>query len=316
MLRVPSNFEDVWTTFKASTYIIVKVWKKDFRGDEMEVLNKKCRRALTNLFYWSKAKFKDLSKDNERLKLEILQLQEEEAREGWLHDEKIWLLRGKIKELNANYCRLNTWWKQRAKVKWIEDGDSNTKFFHAFPNARKNGYWGFPKQMEEKGVLEGELAETNDDLDDADRNWLDADLSNTKIVNVVRILGNNKALVCDGMTYSFFKFYWNIIGEDVCREVKRFFLSGTMCKEWKDTFVVLIRKTNNPVAFVKGRSISEHVLLAQKVFNKIRISKASNGFMAIKLDLEQAYDSMCWTTLRKMMDVIGFPVKFASLVME
>ncbi|KAI0502664.1 hypothetical protein KFK09_017620 [Dendrobium nobile] len=67
---------------------------------------------------------------------------------------------------------------------------------------------------------------------------------------------------------------------------------------------------------MRGRSISDHLLLAQEIFNKLRYSKACNGFLAIKVDMEQAYDSMCWATLKKMMADLGFPTRFVNLVME
>lgn len=70
------------------------------------------------------------------------------------------------------------------------------------------------------------------------------------------------------------------------------------------------------VAFIRGRSISDHLLLAQEVANKIRISRSKAGTVAIKLDMEQAYDSMCWRTLQVMMGALGFPRKFVNLVME
>ncbi|XP_020682101.1 uncharacterized protein LOC110099331 [Dendrobium catenatum] len=69
-------------------------------------------------------------------------------------------------------------------------------------------------------------------------------------------------------------------------------------------------------AFVRGRSIFDHLLLAQEVFHKLRFSKACNGFLAIKVDMEQPYDSICWSTLKKMMAELGFPTRFIKLVME
>ncbi|KAI0522544.1 hypothetical protein KFK09_004924 [Dendrobium nobile] len=132
------KFEVAWLTFKTVAHIVSNGWKKAYMGDDMEVLNKKCRRTLKDLFYWSKFKLKEFSKEKDRLKAEIFQLQEEEARVGWLDGEKLRLFRAKIKELNVILNCLNTWWKQRSKVKWIEDGDSNTKFFHSLANARRN----------------------------------------------------------------------------------------------------------------------------------------------------------------------------------
>ena len=40
-------------------------------------------------------------------------------------------------QLNDLLLQEELYWKQRAKAFWLEDGDSNTKFFHAFANSRK-----------------------------------------------------------------------------------------------------------------------------------------------------------------------------------
>ncbi|XP_020685645.1 uncharacterized protein LOC110101890 [Dendrobium catenatum] len=132
------KFEDAWLSYKAAAHIVSNRWKKPFLGDDIVVLNKKCIRTLKDLFYWSKARLKDFSNEKDRLKAKIVQIQEEETTDSWLNEDKLWMLKAKVKELNVILNCLNTWWKQRAKVKWIEDGDSNTKIFHSFANARRN----------------------------------------------------------------------------------------------------------------------------------------------------------------------------------
>ncbi|KAI0513487.1 hypothetical protein KFK09_009511 [Dendrobium nobile] len=69
----------------------------------------------------------------------------------------------------------------------------------------------------------------------------------------------NKAPGFDGITYSFFKHYWIIVGVDVCMAVRNFFLTGKMDKDWKNTIVVLIPKSNNPVSPSGFRPISLYV---------------------------------------------------------
>ncbi|XP_020675414.1 uncharacterized protein LOC110094507 [Dendrobium catenatum] len=164
-------------------------------------------------------------------------------------------------------------------------------------------------------------------LDDADRRILENQISYMEILDVIKGLGNNKSP-----------------GPD-----------GKMCSNWKETLIVLIPKISNPlspegfrpinlcnsiykvvdkvllnrllmvipkvileeqVAFLKGRSISDQLLLAQELVNKIRISKSKEGLVAIKLDMEQAYDSMSWNTLEEMMRRLGFLVRFMKLIME
>ncbi|PKU70112.1 putative mitochondrial protein [Dendrobium catenatum] len=74
--------------------------------------------------------------------------------------------------------------------------------------------------------------------------------------------------------------------------------------------------TEEQAAFLHGRSMSDHVLLAHEVFHKMKISKREKGFMAVKLDMEQAYESMCWDTLFQALNMFGFPMKLTMLIME
>ncbi|KAL0915657.1 hypothetical protein M5K25_016090 [Dendrobium thyrsiflorum] len=111
--------------------------KKGMVGSEAEVLNKKLRRSLRALFFWSKAKNGELNIHKEKLKLEILQLQEEEATSDSFSELRSSMLRAKIIDLNSTIGRLQTWWNQRAKVNWLKEGDS-TKFFHNYASAKHN----------------------------------------------------------------------------------------------------------------------------------------------------------------------------------
>ncbi|XP_028551608.1 uncharacterized protein LOC114579873 [Dendrobium catenatum] len=184
---------------------------------------------------------------------------------------------------------------------------------------------------------------------------LNVEFSIAELQNSVFQQGNNKSPGLDGVTYSFYKSYWSIVWETLWKAVNCFFKTGYMHREWKNTLIVLISKIKNPmtpsnfrpislcqtnykivatmlvnrlkkviskmiseeqVAFIHGRSIADHCLLAQEVFHKFRISKNKKGLMAIKLDMEQAYDSMGWTSLRHILDWYGFPIDFSTLLME
>ncbi|PKU83313.1 integrator complex subunit 11 [Dendrobium catenatum] len=69
-------------------------------------------------------------------------------------------------------------------------------------------------------------------------------------------------------------------------------------------------------AFIPGRSLYDHALLAQEVFHKFRYSKAIKGLVSFKIDIEQAYDSMDWKTLEKVLITCCFPSCFVNLIME
>ncbi|XP_020676031.2 uncharacterized protein LOC110095008 [Dendrobium catenatum] len=169
---------------------------------------------------------------------------------------------------------------------------------------------------------------------------LNAEFSVIELQNLVFHQDNNKSQGLDGVTSSFYNSYWSIVWETLWNAVNCFFKTRYMHREWKKTLIVLISMIKNPmtpnfrpislcqtnykivatmlvnrlkkviykiiseeqVAFIHGRSITEHCLLAQVIFHKFRISKNKKGLMAIKLDMEQAYDSMGWASLQHTLD--------------
>ncbi|XP_020697058.1 uncharacterized protein LOC110110090 [Dendrobium catenatum] len=145
------------------------------------------------------------------------------------------------------------------------------------------------------------------------------------------------------------------VPEDLWKGICQFISSGIMCEKWRETSVVLIPKLKNPmipsnyrpinlcnsiykiiarllvnrlvciipklilenqVDFIKGRSISENIMLTQEIINKFIFPKAKKSKMAINVDMEQAYDSTGWETLRKMLEIYGFPRTFSNLLLQ
>ncbi|KAI0499491.1 hypothetical protein KFK09_017695 [Dendrobium nobile] len=150
-------YEEVWATFPASYVIISRSWKKPMRGSNVEILNAKFKRSLKALFFWSRAKHKSLEELKKSLKDEILELQMEESADGGLSENKLQILRSKVCQLNSTIGRICTWWRQRAKIQWIKDGDSNSKFFHAYASARKNSNWIKQIKNDDGGNLEDQM---------------------------------------------------------------------------------------------------------------------------------------------------------------
>lgn len=59
-----------------------KAWNRKASRNIFEILNTKFKRALKSLYFWSKAKLKDLNTLKDYLKREIMELQMEEASDG------------------------------------------------------------------------------------------------------------------------------------------------------------------------------------------------------------------------------------------
>lgn len=73
----------------------------------------------------------------------------------------------------------------------------------------------------------------------------------------------------------------------------------------------------NQSAFVPDRMIQDSILIAHEAFHFLKRKKKGNeGFMAIKLDFNKAYDRVEWDFLRALMLKMGFANKWVQWIME
>ncbi|XP_020676098.1 uncharacterized protein LOC110095043 [Dendrobium catenatum] len=231
------RFEDTWRSYPATKGIVAKAWNKYDYGDDSEVLNRKIKRTLKSLFFWNRNKCKSLNQLKDELKNDILKLQLQEDEEGGLCPEDLDTLCSKVREFNVTLVRLSTGWNHRAKAKWNEDGDTNSRFYHAYATARKNGKLirqikdennttveeldkiesVFLKFFEDKwkprnrNIQNWPKIDHKQQLDNADIDCLNSVFSETEFFNAISQQGSNKSPGLDGSTSSFFKFYWDII---------------------------------------------------------------------------------------------------------
>ncbi|KAI0529359.1 hypothetical protein KFK09_001907 [Dendrobium nobile] len=268
-LRIKSKiirFEDTWRSYPACKSIVNYAWKKKDVGNESEILQKKTNRTLKALFFWSRNKCKNLKNLKEKLKEEIEELQKKEALgEDW-NEEDLKLLRFKVHEFNVTLRRLSTWWNQRAKAIWHEEGDMNSKLFHNFATARNSGnrinqikdetnelvvdedqiqkvfFDFFEKkwQFKECKLTDWPTVLQNQKIMVDDNSMLNEAFTVEDLKSSVFQQGNNKSPGIDGITSSFYKSFWSIVWDTLWNAVNNFFLTGRMCREWKDTLIILI----------------------------------------------------------------------------
>lgn len=131
------GYEEFWASYPVAKGIIKSTWSNNPKGNFIELLNNKFKRTLKALYYLSKSRHKKYEIQREYLKKEIKDLQMKEAEKGWLLDKDRWCLNTKVTELNSILARLNSWWKQRAKINLLSDMDSNSTFYHSFDFDRR-----------------------------------------------------------------------------------------------------------------------------------------------------------------------------------
>ena len=168
-------------------------------------------------------------------------------------------------------------------------------------------------------------------------------------------IGSEKSPGPDGMTDDFYQKYWHIVGPTVTRAVKSFYITGKILKQLNHTFIALLPKVDNPIrtanyrpislcstvykiiakilanrlssilpklihplqsAFTKNRAIHDNVLIAHEIFHGFRSKKGKEGYMAIKLDMEKAYDKLEWNFIKLVLQHFGFSEKFRKWINE
>lgn len=166
----------------------------------------------------------------------------------------------------------------------------------------------------------------------------------------------DKAPGPDGMTPGFFQKHWKIVGEDIVQMVGKFFNDGMLNNALNATNIVLIPKKKSPSlvsdlrpislcnvlvkiitkvvanrlkemresfisenqsAFMKGRLISDNVMIAYKIMHFMkRKRRGKEGYMALKLDMSKAYDRIEWEYLRAVLLKMGFSTWWVHLIMQ
>jgi hypothetical protein len=269
------------------------------------------------------------------------------------------MLRFKMEKLLE---RKDLYWRQRAKVHWLNNGDRNTKFFHQYALVRRRRSR-ISKLVKENGVVVEEgisshipdfykklfTATTGSRMDELLQQVsgrVTEEMNNTllqpftaeEVKSGLDAIGDLKAPGSDGMTSLFYKRFWEIVGEDVTKEVLGFLNGGILPRAWNETVIVLIPKTANPESlkdvssislcivlykiaskvlasqlkppldvvispnqssFIPGRLITDNVLVAYEVTHFLKNKRTGNDcYAALKLDMSKAYDIIEWHSYR------------------
>ena len=69
-------------------------------------------------------------------------------------------------------------------------------------------------------------------------------------------------------------------------------------------------------AFVSGRKGIDNAIIVQEIVHTLSKKKGKVGFMAIKVDLEKAYDKLEWSFIRGMLIRANLPADLIDLIMS
>lgn len=63
-----------------------------------------------------------------------------------------------------------------------------------------------------------------------------------------------------------------------------------------------------------GRHSGDNIIITQEVVHSMRRKKGKKGWMVIKIDLEKAYDRVCWDFILDTLNDMQLPKEFSSMV--
>ncbi|KAH1031612.1 hypothetical protein J1N35_043786 [Gossypium stocksii] len=133
----------------------------------------------------------------------------------------------------------------------------------------------------------------------------------------IRVALFDMAPLKDGFQATFFQNHWDTIGDALCEwNLKNFsqFWPISLCSvfyklvmkvianRFKSIFPKTIRQEQ--VGFITGRSIIDNVIIAQEVLHSMRVKK-NLKWMAIKINLEKAFDRVCWDFIEASLIAAG-----------
>ncbi|KAL6174610.1 hypothetical protein ACLB2K_051256 [Fragaria x ananassa] len=166
-------------------------------------------------------------------------------------------------------------------------------------------------------------------INSADNTMLLQQVTEEEIFAAVNSIGALKAPGPDGIHASFYQNCWQEVKESVIPMIQACFNNGNNLNFINHTNIALIPKVENPSkvndfrpislcnvsykiltkilvkrlrpllekcisknqgAFAPGRAIQDNILIAHEMFSDFERRKGRNGAMAVKLDLEKAYD--------------------------
>ncbi|KAK3189699.1 hypothetical protein Dsin_029260 [Dipteronia sinensis] len=228
------------------------------------VLSSKVKASKLSIKRWLSVHNKSVS-SIKGVEEKLEEVERKTAIEGWMEGlrcERICQLSDYWKSL----LKEEQMWRQKARVKWLKEGDTNSKFFYSMANGRRrNNYIGDifidgvrcsnPQRIRERVVrffknhyknVEWQRPKMRGlafkQLDQTERMMLEDEFSGEEVWLAVCSCDGNKAPGPDGLNLGFVRHNWAAIQEDFMKFIHEFHKDSSIVKELNKTFIALIPK--------------------------------------------------------------------------
>ncbi|XP_058068824.1 uncharacterized protein LOC131218159 [Magnolia sinica] len=298
VLARPFRFQRMWFLHEGFLQIIKEAWTGDLQGSPMVNLLLKLRKTKLVVKAWNRSVFDNISTNRKQAELAFEQA-EASAQSSSNSVPSEALLEAKDRLMQWELAE-ETFWKQKARNNWLAKGDKNTKFFHlaAMNRVRKaeireirsqvGSIITDPDKIKAQAVLffsrllSAETCQTSNMLENLIPHLLSND-DNLSLMHPPSLeeIYTELPLSCS-MGVKFLEP-----------------LPLTRYASFPTRLATVLPKLISPEqgAFIQGRAIVENVALAWENFREIN-RKIHRGNIAIKFDMEKAYDRVNWDFLK------------------
>ncbi|KAH7676675.1 RNA-directed DNA polymerase protein [Dioscorea alata] len=293
------RFEKSWYTNEQLENLIQSWWSEtNPEGYRAFILSKKLANLKVQLRIWAKETFRASNLHKTNLLIELNSLDSLQENRPLSHDESIRFAQTRS-DLFSLLNQEEIYWKQRSRITWLKEGDSNTKFFHLMANGRRN------KTFIPRILCNDHWVEGNHDIGKAfsehfqrqfstpithrflfdwqnlfifkdrhDLSSLELPFNPEEIKQAVFDLNADKAPGPDGFPIFFFQKHWDLIQGNILKLCDDFCHGSINLERINWIHIALIAKTNAPSVVFDFRPISL-INSACKIISKILATRLS-----------------------------------------
>ncbi|KAM7491146.1 hypothetical protein LguiA_034067 [Lonicera macranthoides] len=129
------SFQRMWISHHDFLRVVQSVWDCSMVGDLFQIFSSKLNKLKKELIRWNKEAFGQI--DEKVIQAEAQLLDTESRMEIEDSEEAVEAVESARHQLNRILDQEELFWRQRAKVKWLKEGDRNSNFFHVMANHRR-----------------------------------------------------------------------------------------------------------------------------------------------------------------------------------
>ncbi|XP_057999242.1 uncharacterized protein LOC131178309 [Hevea brasiliensis] len=231
-------------------------------------------------------------------------------------------------------------WFQKSREHWIIDGDRNTAFFHAsavLKGSKKhisrlkdsNSSWvsdqrrllhmamEFYQNLYTVDSIVAGLASLPPGfpvISFSDLEFISNPFTAKEVKSASWDMDSYKAPGPDGFQAVFFQKSWAILGADLINMALSFLNGGALPVGACDILITLLPKVEVLESISQFRPVSLCNMSFKEIAHSMHHCSGQKGWMAIKVDLEKAYDRRRWELLLAIMQEVGFPKLWQNLI--